>query len=240
VQVGIDADLAAPIAGAVAANANVAAPVSAAVSANIGTIDSDSIALASQNAVISQHLEDVIASERQPGLGDRPVTRRDRRRHEHHSRNDWRTGWRPSRAPAGPRRRPRAPRRGRRLGLSAAAVARPPRDGQMVQVTPLLFKLLDAIDGERDDETLAAMLSERCGKHVTAEDVRFLIEKRLRPLGVLQLPDGSEPAVKKMNPLLALRLKLVVSSPADTRLIPRRSSSSSARPWSRPSSSRFS
>jgi archaellum component FlaC len=61
VQVGLDADLAAPIAGAVAANANVAAPVSAAVSANIGTIDSDSIALASQNAVISQHLEDVVA-----------------------------------------------------------------------------------------------------------------------------------------------------------------------------------
>ena len=61
VQVGIDADLAAPIAGAVAANANVAAPVSAAVSANIGTIDSSSIALASQSAIISQHLDDVTA-----------------------------------------------------------------------------------------------------------------------------------------------------------------------------------
>jgi putative peptide zinc metalloprotease protein len=92
-------------------------------------------------------------------------------------------------------------------------------DGQMVQVTPLLFQLLDAIDGERDDDALAAALGERCGKHVTAEDVRFLIDKRLRPLGVLRQPDGSEPAVKKMNPLLALRLKLVVSSPAATRLI---------------------
>jgi archaellum component FlaC len=61
VHVGLDADLASPITGAVAANANVAAPVSAAVSANIGTVDSDSIALASQNAVLSQHLEDVTA-----------------------------------------------------------------------------------------------------------------------------------------------------------------------------------
>ena len=38
-----------------------AQPVSAAVSANIGTIDSDSIALATQTAVITQHLEDVTA-----------------------------------------------------------------------------------------------------------------------------------------------------------------------------------
>ena len=40
VDIALDADVAAPIAGAVAVNANVAAPIDAAVAANIGTIDS--------------------------------------------------------------------------------------------------------------------------------------------------------------------------------------------------------
>jgi hypothetical protein len=52
-----DADLAAPIAGAVALNANVAAPIDAAVAANIGTIDSDAVAIANQDAIIEQTIE---------------------------------------------------------------------------------------------------------------------------------------------------------------------------------------
>jgi hypothetical protein len=62
VNVALDADLAAPIAGAVAANAQVAAPIDAAVAANIGSIDSEAIAIADQTAVITQVMEDVTAS----------------------------------------------------------------------------------------------------------------------------------------------------------------------------------
>ena len=47
VNLALDADIAAPIAGAVAANANVAAPIDAAVAANIGAIDSSATAVAS-------------------------------------------------------------------------------------------------------------------------------------------------------------------------------------------------
>jgi hypothetical protein len=61
VDVALDADLAAPIAGAVAANANVAAPIDAAVAANIGTIDSDATAIADQDVLIQQELDDVSA-----------------------------------------------------------------------------------------------------------------------------------------------------------------------------------
>src|SRR5829696_1854151 len=61
VDASIDADLAAPVAGAVAANANVAAPIDAAVSANIGTIASQSTAVADQTALISQDLDGVSA-----------------------------------------------------------------------------------------------------------------------------------------------------------------------------------
>lgn len=62
VNLGVDADIAAPIAGAVAANANVAAPIDAAVAANIASIGSQATAVASQDAVISQNLNDVVAS----------------------------------------------------------------------------------------------------------------------------------------------------------------------------------
>jgi hypothetical protein len=61
VDASIDADLASPVAGAVAANANVAAPIDAAVSANIGTIASQSTAVADQTAIVNQELEGVTA-----------------------------------------------------------------------------------------------------------------------------------------------------------------------------------
>jgi hypothetical protein len=56
-NIALDADLAAPIAGAVAVNANVAAPIDAAVAANIGSIDSEAVAIADQKAAITQHIE---------------------------------------------------------------------------------------------------------------------------------------------------------------------------------------
>jgi hypothetical protein len=57
VDLAADLDLAAPIAGAVAANANVAAPIDAAVAANIGSVDSDAVALAQQDAIIVQDID---------------------------------------------------------------------------------------------------------------------------------------------------------------------------------------
>jgi hypothetical protein len=57
VDLAADADIAAPINGAVAANANVAAPIDAAVAANIGSINSDAFAVAQQDAIISQHID---------------------------------------------------------------------------------------------------------------------------------------------------------------------------------------
>lgn len=56
VDVDLDADIAAPINGAVAANANVAAPINAGVAANIGSVDSDAIADAQQDAIINQSI----------------------------------------------------------------------------------------------------------------------------------------------------------------------------------------
>ena len=57
VDLNLDADVAAPIDAAIAANANVAAPIDAAVSANVLSVDSEAAALADQDSVIAQDLD---------------------------------------------------------------------------------------------------------------------------------------------------------------------------------------
>ena len=59
VNLDLDADVAAPIDAAIAANANVAAPIDAAVSANVLSPDATSVASATQNSTIVQDLDGV-------------------------------------------------------------------------------------------------------------------------------------------------------------------------------------
>ena len=79
--------------------------------------------------------------------------------------------------------------------------------------------MLAAIDGRRSYHAVAAEVSERAGRDLTAEDACYLIETELRPLGVLRRPDGTDPAVRRANPLLALRFKVVVTNPKLTNRI---------------------
>jgi hypothetical protein len=54
VDINADANIAAPIDGAIAANGNIAAPIDAAVAANIGSVDSSATALADQTSTVTQ------------------------------------------------------------------------------------------------------------------------------------------------------------------------------------------
>jgi putative peptide zinc metalloprotease protein len=92
-------------------------------------------------------------------------------------------------------------------------------DGQTIQLTPLLYEVLRAIDGRRTYHEIAALVSERIGRTASAADVLFLAEAKLRPLGLLRNPDGSEPELQRANPLLALRCRFVISKPELTRRI---------------------
>ncbi len=92
-------------------------------------------------------------------------------------------------------------------------------DGSMLQLTPLLYGALQEIDGRRGYDEIAPRLSRRIGKTAAAEDVRYLVEKKLEPLGVLQGADGAEPVTRKPNPLLALRPRVVLSDPESTRRV---------------------
>lgn len=90
-------------------------------------------------------------------------------------------------------------------------------DGQVLQLTPLLYAVLSAVDGTRGYDEIAAAVSPVIQRAVAAEDVRTLVDKQLRPLGLLRRADGVEPEVRKANPLLALKFRYVVSDPTRTR-----------------------
>ncbi|TNB70307.1 hypothetical protein FHJ30_15925 [Arthrobacter sp. BB-1] len=92
-------------------------------------------------------------------------------------------------------------------------------DGQALQLTPLLFAVLEAVDGTRTVEEVARHASEASGRLVSAENVRSLMDSQLLPLGLLRLADGSQPEVRKADPLLGMRFRYTVTDPERTRRI---------------------
>ena len=50
-------------------------------------------------------------------------------------------------------------------------------DGQTLQLTPLLYAVLEATDGTRTCEQIAHAVSERIGKPVSAANVRTLVDE---------------------------------------------------------------
>ena len=89
-------------------------------------------------------------------------------------------------------------------------------DGQVVQLTQLLYLVAEATDGQRDVEAIADVVSEQYGRRVTGDNVQFLVDEKLRPLGVLAGADGSTPELEQRSPLLALRHRRPVLSEAAT------------------------
>jgi putative peptide zinc metalloprotease protein len=90
-------------------------------------------------------------------------------------------------------------------------------DGQVISLTPLLHQVLLAVDGQATVAQVAERVSASSGRLVRAEDVRQLVGTSLRPLGLLRRADGSEPELRRSDPLLALRFRRVVTDPAVTR-----------------------
>jgi putative peptide zinc metalloprotease protein len=80
-------------------------------------------------------------------------------------------------------------------------------DGQVIQLAPLLYVMAEAADGVRTNEEIAAAASEAIKRGVSADNVRQLVDERLRPLGVIAPADGSAPELQKADPLLALKLR---------------------------------
>ncbi|MDQ0000648.1 hypothetical protein [Pseudarthrobacter sulfonivorans] len=90
-------------------------------------------------------------------------------------------------------------------------------DGQAIALTRLLYLVLEAVDGHRTTGQIADHVSARFGKLVSGDNVRTLVASQLLPLGLLRLADGSQPEVRKADPLLGMRFRYIVTDPERTR-----------------------
>ena len=79
-------------------------------------------------------------------------------------------------------------------------------DGQVIQMSALLYRVTCRIDGSRGPAAIAGLVSGDLGRSLTAEQVRYLITAKLLPLGVVAA--GGAPATPpKASPLFALRAR---------------------------------
>lgn len=110
--------------------------------------------------------------------------------------------------------------------MSGSAFRDPPMlvrraDGQTISVTPLLAAVLDAVDGQRTHLEVAWEVARTTDRILSADEVGSLIDEKLRPLGLVVDGDDEEPEVERSNPLLALRLRFVVTNPRITNAVTR-------------------
>ena len=90
-------------------------------------------------------------------------------------------------------------------------------DGQVLQLTPLLYAVLQACDGSRSHAEIAEVIGRDLGRVVSESDVRTLVDSRLRPLGLHRAADGSEPELRRTDPLIGLKPRIAVTDPRTTR-----------------------
>ena len=83
-------------------------------------------------------------------------------------------------------------------------------DGQVIQLSPLLYMVARHADGQRSYAAIGEEVGQEIQRQVTADNVRVLVEEKLRPLGVLAAADGSSPPAQKADPLLALKFRFAV------------------------------
>jgi putative peptide zinc metalloprotease protein len=83
-------------------------------------------------------------------------------------------------------------------------------DGQVVQLPPLLYALLERLDGSHSADDIAKELGDSIGRKLTADNVEYLATEKLQPLGLVASADGSQPDVAAADPLLGLKFRFAV------------------------------
>jgi putative peptide zinc metalloprotease protein len=83
-------------------------------------------------------------------------------------------------------------------------------DGQVIQASRLLYLVAAEADGQKDFGEIASRVSLKFGREVSADNVRFLVEQKLRPLGVLAAINGANPQLERAAPALALKFRVPI------------------------------
>ncbi|WP_067794259.1 hypothetical protein [Actinomadura formosensis] len=91
---------------------------------------------------------------------------------------------------------------------------------RIVRLPPLLFLVAEALHEHRDLaetrdvpaalDTVAASVSQKAGARLSAEQLVYLVDRKLAPLGVTTYSDGTPPARVKADPFLGLKFKVAV------------------------------
>ena len=95
-----------------------------------------------------------------------------------------------------------------------SAYSKPPSlvrraDGQIIQMSPLLYQVACRMDGSRSADAIAALVSADLDRALDAEQVSYLIRAKLLPLGIVATA-GVPRALPKANPLFALRARFTL------------------------------
>jgi putative peptide zinc metalloprotease protein len=94
-------------------------------------------------------------------------------------------------------------------------------DGQVVQVSRLLYLVARYAEPNRDLAEVGRLAGGEMELRITADQVRYLLDEKLHPLGVVSGPDGSLPRLERVQPLFGLRHRVGVIRPAAVRWIGR-------------------
>lgn len=81
------------------------------------------------------------------------------------------------------------------------------RDGQVIQLSRLLYLVASHLDGNADSHEVAGKVRSESGRAVSASNVDFLIERRLAPLGLIAPAQGEAAPAPIATPLFALGLR---------------------------------
>jgi putative peptide zinc metalloprotease protein len=83
-------------------------------------------------------------------------------------------------------------------------------DGQVIQLSRLLFAVAEKIDGRRPIGRIAPEVGRGQDRALSPENVEFLIVNKLVPLGIASLDGVPGPRLKRFDPMLALKFKMAV------------------------------
>jgi putative peptide zinc metalloprotease protein len=83
-------------------------------------------------------------------------------------------------------------------------------DGQVIQLPAILFHVAESIDGRRTYAEIAERATQATGRGLGPEEIKYLVDEKLRPLGVVAGADGKSPELQKADPLLALKFRVAI------------------------------
>ena len=83
-------------------------------------------------------------------------------------------------------------------------------DGQVIQLSQLLYMVSCLLDGTRGPDDIAAALSAELGRTLTGDQVRYLVTAKLAPLGIVAGQGQGPGAAPTASPLLALRARVTL------------------------------